>query len=951
MTSGSESRADEIFSFGPFRLFVSARMLTRCDKRVVVGGRSLEVLIALVERAGEIVSRRDLMTRVWPDVTVEEANLRGQIASLRKTLGDGRNGARYIINLPARGYSFSAPVQRLTAAQPPEPAAISARPNGSRNFPARLARMFGRDQAVGALSSLVRSHRFVSIVGSGGMGKTTVAVSVGHALLEEFPDAIFFVDLAAITEVSLVPSAIASTLGLALQLQDPVTSLLAFLLEMRIVLILDGCEHVIEAVATFTERLFNEAPNVHLLVTSREALRVEGEHVYLLMPLDDPPDRPELTAAEALASPAVQLFMERARASGLRAEMNDSEAPVVATICRRLDGIPLAIELVASRVGVYGIRGTAGLLDSRFPLIWQGRRTALPRHQTLQAMLDWSYDLLSEREQRVFRRLSVFVGHFVLEAVLWIAAEADSDTAMVTEAVARLVDKSLVWASTIAGSVYHRLPDTMRTYAAAKLAEGGEEDVVARRHALYYSRSLKLDEIETLAFGGVDIGSFSANIGNIRAALELSFSQTGDTAVGVELAARAAPLFLRLSLLGECQRWCEHGLAALSEADQGTKSEMRLQKAFAFSTMFTRGNRNEVRVAIERGLCLAEALADEQEQLHLLAGLNVFFCRTGDYRAALSVAERSAAVAAGGISQGGIVMTDQMLTVAHHLVGDQRTAQRNCELQLIDTVAPYEAHIDYFDYDHRVRAMGAFARVLWLRGLPDRGWDLACRAIDEGAKRDRPVTQCIALIFAIPVLLWCGGFEAAEQRIKSLISCATKYSLRPFRTFGLAFSGELLVARDEDRAGIELLRSSLSALEAERFRLLTSGFYRSLAEGLARIGQTEEALAIIAETVKRATAEGGTFDTADLLRTQGEILMALGEPHFLAAQDLLLSSLDWARRQSALGWELRSAITLARLWIQLGRGEQARTMLSEVSRQFKEGFATADLKTARALLE
>jgi hypothetical protein len=247
--------------------------------------------------------------------------------------------------------------------------------------------------------------------------------------------------------------------------------------------------------------------------------------------------------------------------------------------------------------------------------------------------------------------------------------------------------------------------------------------------------------------------------------------------------------------------------------------------------------------------------------------------------------------------------------------------------------------------------MGAFARVLWLRGLPDRGWDLACRAIDEGAKRDRPVTQCIALIFAIPILLWCGGFEAAEQRIKSLISCATKYSLRPFRTFGLAFSGELLVARGEDRAGIELLRNSLSALEAERFRLLTSGFYRSLAEGLARIGQTEEALAIIAETVKRSTAEGGTFDTADLLRTQGEILMALGEPHFLAAQDLLLSSLDWARRQSALGWELRSAITLARLWIQLGRGEQARTMLSEVSRQFKEGFATADLKTARALLE
>ena len=263
---------------------------------------------------------------------------------------------------------------------------------------------------------LLASRRFVSVVGPGGMGKTTVAISIAHALLDEFGGAVYFVDLGAVTDATLVPGAVAAVLGVFGQTQDPLPSLLAFLAGRRLLLVLDNCEHVIYAAASLTERLHREVPQVHILTTSRESLRVEGEHIHLLVPLECPTAREDLTAAEALATPAVQLFMDRAFASGYTLDLTDADAPTVAAICSRLDGIALAIELAGSRVGTYGMQGTAELLSNRFKLLWQGRRSAPPRHQTLAAMLDWSFNLLSARDRRVLGRLSIFVGLFTLEA-------------------------------------------------------------------------------------------------------------------------------------------------------------------------------------------------------------------------------------------------------------------------------------------------------------------------------------------------------------------------------------------------------------------------------------------------------------------------------------------------------------------------------------------------------
>src|SRR6202044_2701520 len=239
-------------------------------------------------------------------------------------------------------------------------------------------------------------------------------------------------------------TAIASALGLMVQTQDPVVGLLAFIGDRKILLVLDSCEHVIGVAAALAERVVSEAPKAHALATSRETLRVEGEHVHLLHSLDCPPEDAGLTAMEALRYPAVQLFMERAAASGHGAALSDIDAPIVARRCRRLDGIALAIELAASRVGSLGIFGTGELLDNRLGLLWQARRTALPRHETLNAMLDWSYSLLSEREKVVLCRLSVFIGDFTLAAAGSVASETEADEAEVIDAVVSLVAKSLI---------------------------------------------------------------------------------------------------------------------------------------------------------------------------------------------------------------------------------------------------------------------------------------------------------------------------------------------------------------------------------------------------------------------------------------------------------------------------------------------------------------------------
>jgi predicted ATPase/DNA-binding winged helix-turn-helix (wHTH) protein len=485
---------NEVISFGPFDLSISERQLKRGAAPVQLGSRALDILMTLIEHDGEIVNNKDLVASAWPGVSVDRGVLRVHIAALRKALGDGLGDARYVINVPGRGYSFVAPISRSGGVN-----TLSSNEVPSYHAPAlppRLKRIVGRDKTLGVISEQLKSCRFVNIVGPGGIGKTTVAISVGHAAVPDFGGAVTFVDLGSVVDPLLVANTVASTLGLGLQGSDPVASLIASLANRKLLLVLDNCEHVIGTIAPLAERIFGETQEVHILATSRETLRVEGEHIHWLEPLESPIENAGLTAANAMTFPAVQLFMERAAAKGSPVQLSDEDAPVVGEMCRNLDGLALAIELAAGRVIAHGFRGTAALLDGRFKLEWHGRRTALPRHQTLNSMLDWSYDLLSEQERLVLRRLSIFVGVFGLDAAADIVVDPDGDTGRFEGILAGLVEKSLVSPVIADANVRYRLLEITRAYAFGKLGDTGETNMVAERHARRYSDLLRPAEFK-----------------------------------------------------------------------------------------------------------------------------------------------------------------------------------------------------------------------------------------------------------------------------------------------------------------------------------------------------------------------------------------------------------------------------------------------------------------------
>jgi len=432
----------ERISFGPFHLFPARRSLLKGTEVVRLGSRALDLLIMLAERPGELVTHRDLLAHAWPDVFVEEANLRVQVAAIRKALDDGRSGKRYISTLPARGYCFIADVEKEASAAEIRHARTDVPLAIVSPGPSAAARW--RQDCVEDVAGLLAQTRFVSIIGPDGMGKSLCATSVAQQLAGQV-EGVCSVDLSFVSEPSAIAREVLSALDLDIGHDDNAVSRLIEAVGSRhLLLILDNCEHLIDAAAVFAEQLQRSTTSLRLLVTSREALRAQHEHVYRLRPLSLPRDAIDLTAAEALQSEAVQLFMASAAASGHQPTLVDEDATIVAGICRLLEGIPLAIECVAGRVGVHGIRATSDLLSNRPSILWPGRRSAPARHRSLQASLNWSFSLLTEQEMCLLRRLVVFHGPFTLLAAQEVASDCLIDHYAVANALERLVDKSLI---------------------------------------------------------------------------------------------------------------------------------------------------------------------------------------------------------------------------------------------------------------------------------------------------------------------------------------------------------------------------------------------------------------------------------------------------------------------------------------------------------------------------
>src|SRR5216684_2260934 len=776
--------------FGPFELNVAERSLRKANQVVPLGGRAYDILIALLENAGEVVGKAELIARAWPDVTVEEGSLRVHLSALRKALGDGQFGNKYIASIQGQGYSFIAPVARLPADHDRGDASA-----GMSNLPAALGRMVGRNNVVLQIQGLRRTgQRLITILGAGGIGKTTVALSVGHGALADFSGAAFFVDLSTVTDQEHLIGAIASAVGLGPQLVDPKQALLNFLRPRRALVILDSCEHLIEKIAEIAGSIFQNAPGIYILATSREALHVPGEHVLRLCPLDCPPEQAGLTASVVIAYPAVRLFAERVSARRGEFSLRDDEAPMVAEICRKLDGIPLAIELAAGRAAILGVGNTVARLGSRLDLLKFGRRTANPRHQTLIATLDWSHDHLSEVERVLLRRVAIFVGHFTLEAALAVAEEAGIDGSEIAEALGNLVNKSLIGVWTGSRGPCYQLLDTTRAYALEKLAISDEQDSIAERHASFAIQMLESNPVNLFDLESTEAAANAVRdyLGNIRAALEWSFGPNGNNRTAIRLAAAASQLLLAMSLLLECRKWMERAIDRMA-ADCDPRDQMEILASLALSLMFTAGNSERVREAFNAALAFAERLDDAYQQLRLLSGLSMYLHRTIDATGSLEVALRAELVAKKTGNPDDAALADAMLGAAYYMLADHVRAPKHLERALHRSQASPRFNATQYLFDLRTTSLFNLTRSHWFAGNLDRAAVYAERTIEEAGRSNHPIALCRALMLTMPFHFWIGHLGQVERNLSELELTAEKYSLEPFRAVAMGLRGRHLI--------------------------------------------------------------------------------------------------------------------------------------------------------------
>lgn len=508
------------------------RALYQDGERLKVGARALEILLVLAEEPGRLVSKDELMERVWPRQHVDEAALRVHLSALRRIL-TSEDDHRLIVNESGRGY-------RLVPPAVAEPEGRGLPLDVQTVVPAPIASVIGRDDLIDRCVELSYGCRLVSLCGGGGIGKTTIALAAAHRISVERNIRAVFLDLSSMTDACCIRANLQAQMGLN-PAEAHESDFLRVMGAEPLLIVLDNCEHVIEAAAAFTESMLGRLPHLFILATSREPLRAGGEWVLRVPPLDLPAEGSD-RSEEAGLSPAVQLFMERAGA--VRADFCQSQDDFrhVVHICRRLDGIPLAIEMAATRLSAYSLQELDRLLVDRFSALITGRRTALPRHRTLLATLDWSYELLPEAERDVFRRVSIFRGLFTMEAAIAIAQHERLTDCDVMEAIASLVAKSLVLAERRGGETRYRMLETIRSYAARHLKADGAFDESSRRHACHViacaGGNLPLEET----------GCRPSLLTELRAALAWATGPTGDSDLAQDLVAIAPRLLSRLAM-------------------------------------------------------------------------------------------------------------------------------------------------------------------------------------------------------------------------------------------------------------------------------------------------------------------------------------------------------------------------------------------------------------------
>jgi predicted ATPase/DNA-binding winged helix-turn-helix (wHTH) protein len=563
-----------MIELGRFQIDLEMRTLWQDGEVVRLGSRAFDILAVVTSAAGRLVTKNELMDAVWPETVVEENNIHVHLSALRKVLGSDRG---LILTVPGRGY------QLLQAPKKSPPEEADSHAPRRRRLPPPKTDFVGRDAAVREIRAMLDQAHVLTLVGAGGIGKTSLAIEAARHAAADFPGPVCLVELATANTCEAVLAAIVEGCGLPTSGQQPDIEQVATALgKNRRLLLLDNAEHVISYVAETVESLTAANALLRVLVTSREPLRIMPETVFRVDPLDVPP--PHSTDAEILQRSAVNLFLIRANSLQGQEDAESLEIQLVGEICRRLDGIPLAIELAAARTVSLGLEGVYRRLDDRMAILAGGYRTALPRHQTLRETFDWSFALLDTSTQSLFRRLAIFGGNFTFEAMCAVVCDAELPIGSVIYGISELVAKSLVNVEFDGPVAKYRFSESTRVYALEKLQSEGETQEITSRSARYLASCFQSRSGETIRRGADNSPDLRQTLDDARRAFDWAFSPDGDLRVGVELASNLVGALLDCGMIEECctrAAQAVDALEALPARSVDVASEMRVRAALA----------------------------------------------------------------------------------------------------------------------------------------------------------------------------------------------------------------------------------------------------------------------------------------------------------------------------------------------------------------------------------
>lgn len=940
------------YRFAQFTFSPERQLLTGSGTPIRIGSRAAAILHLLIERRDSLVSKRDIFARVWPGLEIGEESIRFNIAALRRALNEDQNEFPFILNDPGRGYRFVAPVTEVKEGETPAPTPVPG--PGRGNLPVRLTSLLGRDQTLEHLAHSLTEKRLLTLVGPGGIGKTSVAVAVAHRVAERYPDGTWLVDLAPLEDPQLMPLILGTLLGVPRSTHGSLDSVLEFVSARRMLIVLDNCERLVEESARLAERLLAAAPGVHIVATSREALSIPPEQVFRLPPLETPPRNDQsLSATGKRSYPAVCLFIERALTRSMQFDPNEEELEFIADICRRLDGNPLAIELAAAATGLVGVGGIAAGLDRRFALLTRGYRTSAARHRTLRAVMDWSYDFLPSQTRTVLCRLSVFRGAFSLEAAEEIAQCPLIGNWEVVEHLTSLTDKSLVTSVLDQRVPEFRLLETVRAYAGEKFRATGELDSLMQRLAercrRIFGRALDPSNIGISPAMRV---SYLHQVDDLRASLDWAFAADSRLQLAVELTLAAAPTLDSLGLFAEGHQILRTAIERLERTEPlDREGLMRLYALVAPLSGWISLAGDGIESASRRLLELASDTGRVDFQLSALRSLFLVALLSGQNFVAREYCTQMAEIGRDAGDPYTCVVAQQRIGAMSTIMGEHDAALRTFADMALDTHpdSPVET-VRYF-YEPVCIQKSYLARTLWCVGDLDGALHEAQGALQRANRLAHLPTQFVTLIQASALIpLWTGPRQTATEAVRLCNEVAGEDRSR--RKYARVFSACLQIKYGDASAGTRSLCEELLATGFDINTLAPSQavFYAALAEGFYLTQQYAEALELVERALEQARVSAGVWFNPELLRIRACALAAQGAPRE-TIESCFDTALITARQQRGLYWELRTAVSHAQYLASLQYEREAYSLLSPVYAKFTQGFDLAELRMARQLLD